>query len=131
MIMKTALLVSLSFVLACGGEPPPHETPLASASASSQTSAKPPWPVAEKKPVTNTYQGKNVVDDYQWLEDSKDPAVIAWSDAENAYARSVLESAPGRDAIHTEVQKLLGASSPDWYDLSFAGKKLFAMKQQP
>jgi len=35
----------------------------------------PPIPPTPKNPVTNEYQGIQVVDDYRWLEASADPAV--------------------------------------------------------
>jgi prolyl oligopeptidase len=130
-VLRAVPLAALaSSALGCAGEAPPREAPIATASASAPAE-EPPWPVAEKKPVTTSYHGTTVVDDYQWLEDSKSPAVQAWSDAENAYARSVLDRAPGRTELHAQVEKLLGASSPDWFDLAFEGKRLFAMKSQP
>lgn len=53
-------------------------------------------PVAPKKPVTDVYHGVQVTDDYRWLENYSDPAVRAWSDAENKYARKNLDSLPMR-----------------------------------
>ena len=48
------------------------------------------------RPVTDTYHGVKVVDPYRWLETDEDPEVKAWSDAENAYARSVPRPAAER-----------------------------------
>ena len=36
-------------------------------------------PATPKKPVTDTYFGTAVTDDYRWLEDWNDAAVQAWS----------------------------------------------------
>src|ERR1700748_2244565 len=55
-----------------------------------------PPPSAEKKPVYNEYQGVKVEDDYQWLEEDNNPAVKAWSDAENKRTHAYLDSLPGR-----------------------------------
>ena len=49
---------------------------LCAAVASAQKLA---YPEAPKKPVTDTYHGIQVADDYRWLEDDRDPAVKAWS----------------------------------------------------
>src|SRR5690349_15530585 len=49
-------------------------------------------PATPKKPVTDTYNGVQVTDDYRWLENSSDSAVRKWSDSENAYARKYLDS---------------------------------------
>src|SRR5262245_54377388 len=47
-------------------------------------------PAAAKKPVTDTYHGVTVVDDYRWLEDGSNKDVKAWSDAQNEHARASL-----------------------------------------
>ena len=49
-------------------------------------------PVAEKKPSTKTVNGVTMVDDYAWLRERKDPAVLAYLNAENAYAEQVTAS---------------------------------------
>src|SRR4030095_8351625 len=49
-----------------------------------------------KKPVTDEYQGVKVQDDYQWLEKDDDPAVKAWSDAQNQRTRKYLDKLPDR-----------------------------------
>ncbi|HKR63409.1 MAG TPA: S9 family peptidase [Thermoanaerobaculia bacterium] len=43
-------------------------------------------PVAKKVPKTVTLHGDERVDDYGWLRDKKNPEVIAYLEAENAYA---------------------------------------------
>jgi len=51
----------------------------------------------------------------QQLEDHSDPtldaAVARWTDAQNAYARSVLEALPGRAAVSAELEALLSLDS--------------------
>src|SRR4029453_3567276 len=57
-------------------------------------------PASRTAPVTETVQGAEIVDPYRWLEgdltDPKSmgkvtPEVGAWTDAQNAYTRSVLD----------------------------------------
>ncbi|HLI63566.1 MAG TPA: prolyl oligopeptidase family serine peptidase [Terriglobales bacterium] len=99
-------------------------------SAVAQT-AVPPLPKTPKRPVVDEYFGTKVTDNYQWLEDSKNPQVEAWTAAENAHARAMLDALP----IHAEIQQFLkslaNASSPAYYDLEMRGGKLFAMNAQP
>ncbi|MEW6512019.1 MAG: hypothetical protein AB1428_13795, partial [Bacteroidota bacterium] len=45
---------------------------------------KPAYPATEKHPVTDTYHGTQVTDDYLWLADFGDPKVKAWVDEQNA-----------------------------------------------
>ncbi|HLX09575.1 MAG TPA: prolyl oligopeptidase family serine peptidase [Thermoanaerobaculia bacterium] len=88
-------------------------------------------PAAPTKPVIDTYHGVRVVDDYRWLEDWNDPAVQAWSAAENAHARSVLDALPGREAIRARVTELFKAAGVSYSHLRWAGGTLFAVKDQP
>jgi len=37
------------------------------------------YPETPRKPVTDEYHGIPVEDPYRWLEDTKDPAVKAWT----------------------------------------------------
>ena len=47
-------------------------------SALAETAAVPAPPQTEKIPVTDSYHGVSVVDEYRWLEDGNDPKVKAW-----------------------------------------------------
>jgi len=84
-----------------------------------------------KKPVTDVYHGMKVVDDYRWLEDVNDPAVRAWSDAQNREARSYLDALPMRAAIYERVKQLRSHPSPRYFALEYRKNVLFAMKRQP
>jgi len=88
-------------------------------------------PVAARRPVTNTYHGEKVVDDYQWLEDWTDPAVQAWSSAQNDHARSVLDGLPGVEQIRARVTEVLSAEVVTYSEVHGAGGRLFSMKRQP
>jgi len=88
-------------------------------------------PATPKKPVTDTYNGVPVTDDYRWLENSSDSAVRKWSDSENAYARKYLDSLPQRAAILDDLKKLYSQPGPSYYALQTRPSGLFAMKNQP
>ncbi|MCU1275980.1 MAG: prolyl endopeptidase [Bryobacterales bacterium] len=88
-------------------------------------------PPAPKKPVTDIYHGVKVVDDYRWLEDINDPAVRAWSDAQNRDARSYLDALPMRAAIYERVKQLRSYPSPRYFALEYRKNVLFAIKRQP
>jgi prolyl oligopeptidase len=72
-----------------------------------------------------------VTDDYRWLEDWSDPAVKAWSDAQNACTRAYLDALPGREALRARFTQLMSGSSPSFRGLRIEGGVLFAMKAQP
>jgi hypothetical protein len=68
-------------------------------------------PSAPKKPVTDTYHGVTVIDDYRWLEDRSDPNVKAWSDAENRVTRQYLDALPTRTAVYEQLKRLYARQS--------------------
>jgi prolyl oligopeptidase len=94
-------------------------------------------PVTPRIPVTDTYHGVKVVDDYRWLENGENPKVKAWSDAQNAAARAVLDRLPGRRALAARVEHLVTARPPSIARPIVRGGKTFAVafdpskKQQP
>src|SRR5215472_12581571 len=88
-------------------------------------------PSAPKKPVTDTYHGVTVVDDYRWLEDSSEANVKAWSDAENRVARQRLDALPTRTAAYEQLKKLYAQQSARYFGLQSRAGVLFAMKMEP
>ena len=70
-------------------------------------------PATEKIPVTDSYHGVSVVDDYRWLENGDDPKVKAWVAEQNAYTQSYVSTLPQRPAIVEFLKKSrLQAISP-------------------
>jgi len=88
-------------------------------------------PQAKKSPVNDTYHGVQVTDDYRWLEDGAHPAVREWSEAQNAYARGILDKLPHVKEIRDRVTEILAAKTSSYYGLSYRGGTLFAVKRQP
>ena len=67
--------------------------------------APPTPPNAPRRPQTLLIHGDERVDDWYWLRDRDDPAVISYLEAENAYAESVLAPAAElRDRIYGEIR---------------------------
>lgn len=73
-------------------------------------------PASKIDPVKETVQGVEIVDPYRWLEgdlgDPKNfgkvtPEVGAWTDAQNAYTRSVLDALPGRKELEEKLRPLM------------------------
>ncbi len=62
-------------------------------------------PVPEPRPVTTTHHGRTRVDEYDWLRDQDDPAVLAHLEAENAYTEAATDHLAGlREAIFGEIR---------------------------
>src|SRR5688500_1905298 len=100
-------------------EEPRMRQTLATAAAILPLPAAPP--PAEVNPVRDVCHGTEVVDPYRWLEGSSapemakpDPAldakVGAWTDAQNAWARAILDNLPGRKEVEARVKAVTGKS---------------------
>ena len=83
--------------------PSAPDAPLGS-SARSTPSDGPLPPVAERRPVTLEAHGDVRTDDWFWLRDKDDPAVIAHLHAENAYTEAVMGRTRAlQDALYAEM----------------------------
>lgn len=61
-------------------------------------------PVAARKPVRSTLHGDTRVDDYAWLQDKKSKDVIAYLEAENAYADEMTkQTKPLQEKLFAEI----------------------------
>ena len=96
-----------------------------------ETKAEETLPKTPRRPVIDEYHGVKVVDDYRWLEDPNDPAVLQWVDEQNRYTRSVLDRIPVREQVHARLKKLYDDTSPDYLSLQHRQGVLFALKWAP
>jgi prolyl oligopeptidase len=67
---------------------------------------RPSYPETRESPVTDVYHGVEVVDPYRWLEETNDPAVRAWAEAQTRLTRSILDKDPLRPALVETLRKL-------------------------
>ena len=77
--------------------------------------------------MVDVVHGVDVPDPFRWLEDGDDEAVKAWTRAQNARTRAVLDSLDGREELHARLTDLLRVtmvSSPQ-----VAGERLFAIER--
>jgi prolyl oligopeptidase len=88
-------------------------------------------PKTEKIPVTDSYHGVSVVDDYRWLENGDDPKVKAWVAAQNVYTQAYLSKLPQRAGIVNFLQATRQKAQVQYSDLQYAGGRLFALKHDP
>ncbi len=77
-------------------------------------------PPTAVEPVRETLHGVEILDPYRWLEGSAAPEVgapdgeldrrvAAWTDAQNAHTRAVLDGLPGRARLEARLSELLEA----------------------
>jgi prolyl oligopeptidase len=81
-------------------------------------------------PVTTTYHGIDVTEDYRWLEDGSADETLRWTEAQQGRTRAYLEAIPWRGAVRARVEQLLRDDSTSYQDLESGGDRFFAMKEQ-
>jgi len=95
---------------------------LAAAAAASAAAAVtvPPPPPTKAAPVKEVVDGVPIVDDYRWLEGNDEnpramgamtPEVAAWTEAQNAYTRSILDRLPARKELEAKLRPLMQVGS--------------------
>jgi len=87
-------------------------------------------PVAPVRPVTDTYFGTKVTDNYRWMEDLKSPEVHNWMLGQAAYTKDYLAKLPGRDALAKRIQELDNAAIRVGA-VQLCGSRYFYMKLTP
>src|SRR5450432_54859 len=88
-------------------------------------------PQASIRPVTDRYFDTAVIDNYRWLENGDAAEVKEWTQAQNVYARSVLDALPSREAIRVKMYAMESGKTISYFGIRWAGGVLFSMKYQP
>ena len=88
-----------------------------------------PYPASPKQPVSDTFYGVTVTEDYRWLEDNN-ATVKAWSAAQLKLTREQLDAVPLRPALQKRLKELFSAAPITYFGLDNSGA-FFAMKRQP
>ncbi len=81
--------------------------------------------------ASDTHHGVAVADPYRSLEPSDSPQTKAFIEAQNAYARSVLDKIPQRQGVRAKVKAILESQSESYVELSEVKGKFYALKLQP
>jgi prolyl oligopeptidase len=85
---------------------------------------------AARFPVTDTYHGVGVTEDYRWLEDASSGETIAWTKAQQQRTRAYFDGIPWRGALRARVEQLLKAERTTYKRLGSGGGTFFALKVQ-
>ncbi len=99
-------------------------------------------PVAKKVPQPATVNGDTRVDDYGWIRQKSDPAVIDYLNAENSYADAMMAStAPRQKQLYDEMLSHIKQTDSNvpyrehgwlWYSRTESGKQypIYARKKE-
>ena len=82
-----------------------------------------PNPDTPKSTQVDDYHGTLVPDPYRWLEDAKDPQVLAWTKYHNQRTREFLDRLPGLETIKSRLETLW--DFPKYEGIHKAGGRYF------
>jgi prolyl oligopeptidase len=85
---------------------------------------------AARIPVTDTYHGVGVTEDYRWLEDASSEETIAWTKAQQQRTRAYFDGIGWRDALRARVEQMLKAETTTYKRLVSGAGTVFALKVQ-
>ena len=85
---------------------------------------------AARIPVTATYHGVGVTEDYRWLEDASAKETIAWTQAQRKRAHAYFAGIFWRETLRARVEQLLRADRTRYKRLLAGGVTFFALKEQ-
>lgn len=109
------LLVAVTFTALAAASFTAHAATAADAPSfvNASASAPAPPPAAKADPVTDTYHGQQVVDEYRWLEalEKDSPDVAAWTSLQNDYTRARLDSLACRSKMEEALRPLMQIGS--------------------
>jgi prolyl oligopeptidase len=86
--------------------------------------------IAPVKPVIEDFYGTKITDPYRYMENLRDPEVLAWIKAQDARTRSILVSLPGRDKLLSRIEQL-DHSVPQVQAGRMPGDVYFLLKSMP
>jgi len=85
---------------------------------------------AARIPVTDTFHGVDVTEDYRWLEDASSAETIAWTRAQQHRSRTYFGGIPWRDVLRARAGQLLKSERTTYKRLLSSGTTFFALKVQ-
>lgn len=68
------------------------------------------YPITPEIPYTTTYHSTEVTDPFAWLENEKDPDVIAWVDSQHAFTQDYFQNDTKKEVICDRLKRLILAS---------------------
>ena len=85
---------------------------------------------APRIPVTSTYHGVDVAEDYRWLEDGSSDETVEWTRGQQERTRAYLDAIPWRGALRARVDRVLRDDSTSYLQVSSGGSLFFALEDR-
>lgn len=89
------------------------------------------YPNTPQRPVTDTYFGMKVTDNYRWLEDMNSKETNQWFKDQGRYTDSVISQLPGRDKLIQTFLQYDQLRAARYGEIKKRGKRYFYRKTLP
>ncbi|MFO1511897.1 MAG: prolyl oligopeptidase family serine peptidase [Verrucomicrobiota bacterium] len=86
---------------------------------------------AARQPVTNSYHGVQVAEDYQWLEAATNTAVRDWTRQQNERTRAYFDKLPFHSGLSQALEELISEESASYALAYKRGDNIFALRNKP
>ncbi len=86
------------------------------------------YPPTKETPVTDTYFGTKIVDNYRWLEDLTKPDVQAWFKAQANFSNSIISKINGRDTLFNRMKQIQKMGGDNFGSIVQRGETYFYVK---
>jgi prolyl oligopeptidase len=93
-----------------------------------QKAPMPTLPVARIEPIVDTYFGEEIIDNYRWMENEKDPEWVPFMKGQAEFARATLDKIPGLAALQKRIGDLSGDTEVV-FGIQQAGDNLFVQSR--
>jgi len=64
------------------------------------------YPETPQRPIIDDYHGRQIIDNYAWLENAQDQAVIDWTRAQEIFTHSIIDTCSQRKILVTRLNAL-------------------------
>ncbi|MGA7524486.1 MAG: prolyl oligopeptidase family serine peptidase [Acidobacteriaceae bacterium] len=88
-------------------------------------------PATPKRPVTDTYYGIKVTDNYRWLENGASPEEKQWVAAQDAYTAAWMDKLPQRNPILAYLHRRMDSEHTRYRSFQMRQGRLFALRYDP
>lgn len=83
------------------------------------------YPETPRIPVTDSYHGVDITDDYFWLEDAADPAVQKWTEEQEALTHSMIDNLPQKKFLVDRFNELWRYDDESVPEKALIGDRIF------
>ncbi|MBU4486890.1 MAG: hypothetical protein KKD38_08175 [Candidatus Delongbacteria bacterium] len=88
------------------------------------------YPETKKCQVVENIHGVEIKDDYRWMEDNKDPEVLAWDEAQNEFTDKYISQIPFRNKLKDRLLEFMKVDEVNIPEKVLNGERILQYKKK-